>query len=188
MPRFRHMLLAALAIPALAIGAVACSDDDDSAESTSTASAQDVDAINARIQRNERLFALVTIDGLRLHEIDAQVNEEGVIDPEALPKVRQFVRLQSLTDWPTELATEAEDVRLQGVALLAALEDADLEAAKEPAEAVHEGSHEFNEQVWNIVVAELAPEEGGPEEDDDAEATPAAGDSETAVPTASEGQ
>lgn len=58
MPRFRHMLLAALAIPALMLGAIACGDDND-AESNSSAPAQNVDAINARIQRNELATALL---------------------------------------------------------------------------------------------------------------------------------
>ena len=60
MPRFRNMLFAALAIPALALGAVACDDD---AETDSGASAQNVDEINARVQRNEQVTAILGMSG-----------------------------------------------------------------------------------------------------------------------------
>lgn len=176
---FTRTIIAAIALPALVLTAAACGDENDTAQSENTASQASIDEISARVQRNEILQALVTIDGLRLHEIDETLNEaDGAIDPTFVPRTRLFVRMQSLTSWPDELAAEGQSVLAAGVELLKALEDGDAEAAKGPATAVHEGSHEFNDQAWNVAVEGLPAGAGGPEADEEAEGseTPEAGE------------
>ena len=182
---FTRTIIAAIALPALVLAAAACGDDDDTAgnsaalQASITALQADIAESSTRVQRNEMLQALVTIDGLRLHEIDETLNEaDGAIDPTFVPRTRLFVRMQSLTNWPDELAAEGQDVIADAVELLKALEDGDAQAAKGPATAVHEGSHEFNEQAWNIVMEGLPAAAGGPEVDEEEEGseTPEAGE------------
>ena len=181
----RAAIAAALfSIVALAAASAACSNGEpNTADGSSTVPQATVDRLNERIQRNEMLFALVTIDSLRLHEIDTAVNENRTIEEDFVPRVRQFVRLMGLTNWDASLTEEAKKVTESGVQLLAALEDADVQAAGGPATASHEASHEFNESAWNLVVAELAPDAGGPGEDAEDASTPQAGMSRTAEVT-----
>ncbi len=184
---FTRTIIAAIALPALVLAAAACDDGNDDTAPKESAALQasiaalraDIAESSARVQRNEMLQALVTIDGLRLHEIDETLNEaDGAIDPTFVPRTRLFVRMQSLTNWPDELAAEGQDVIADAVELLKALEDGDAQAAKGPATAVHEGSHEFNEQAWNIVMEGLPAAAGGPEVDEEEEGseTPEAGE------------
>ncbi len=185
-------LVAAFALPAIVLGAAACdSGNDDTAQKDSAALQASITALqteiadsSVRVQRNEILQALVTIDGLRLHEIDEALNEaDAAIDPTFVPRTRLFIRMQSLTSWPDELTAEGQNVLAAGIELLKALEDGDVEAAKGPATAVHEGSHEFNEQAWNVAVEGLPADAGGSEpNDEEANGTPEAG--ETPAPEA----
>ena len=67
MPKFKHALIAAVAIPALMLGAVACNDD---ADSESSASQESIDETNARVQRNEMLWANLALQQQPLHDFD----------------------------------------------------------------------------------------------------------------------
>ena len=80
----------------------------------------------------------------------------------------------ALTDWAPELKDEAQDVHDKGVALLQALDEGDVEQAKGPSDEAHEGFHDFADRAWNVVVKDLAPDEGGPEEHEEDEQTPMA--------------
>jgi hypothetical protein len=171
MRHFERILFMTLFVPALTLSAAACNDDDD----TSSASQQSVDELNARMERNEMLFAFTSIGNIPLHDIDEGLNDGGEIEESYTPDVRTFVRIMALTDWNDELKVDAEAVRQTGLELLAALEDADAEAAKPLAAELHESAHDFSEAVFAHVAEGLPPEEGGPEEhEEEEEETPAA--------------
>lgn len=137
------------------------------------ASQASVDNLSARLQQDEMLNALVTIEALKLHEIDDGV-QAGKPDARAVPDVRKFVRVMALTDWAPELKEEARKVHDSGVQLLKALEDGDVEAAKAPSDAAHEGFHDFADNAWNVVVKDLPADAGGPEQHQE-DSTPVAG-------------
>lgn len=170
---------------ALAVAGAACSDDEpNTVDGSSNVSQETVDQLNERMERNEMLLAYISIGNIPLHAIDETLNGEGgAIEESFTPDVREFVRLMALTDWNDELAAEAETVRQTGLDLLAALEDADVEAAKPLATEVHEGSHDFQEKVFAHVAEGLPPEEGGPEPHDEEEGTPAPDESPVAEAT-----
>lgn len=181
----RRAAVAAVLFSMLALVGAACSDDGpNTAGNSSNVSQERIDQLNERMERNEMLFAYISIGNIPLHEVDETLNGEApAIEETFTPDVRTFVRLMALTDWSDELAEEAESVRQSGIALLSALEDADVEAAKPLATQVHDGWHEFSETVFAAVAEGLPPEEGGPEEDDDEESTPAADQSPAAEAT-----
>jgi hypothetical protein len=167
----RAIVLAALAAVVAVVG-TAC-DDDNGAQSENSTQQADVDTISARVQRNEMMFAIITLGNLGLHDIDETLNDTGVVDPEFAPSARAAVRLLALTDWAPDVQARADAAREEGVTLLKALEDEDVEAARPAATALHEEAHELDEEVWAILAADLAPDEGGVEEHED-EPTPAA--------------
>ena len=182
----RRVALAAALITILASGVIASACDDDNPETatgTSSASQQSVEELSERVDSNEMFFAYISIGNIPLHAIDEGLNGGGVIEETYTPDVREFVRIMALTEWDPELAEEAETVRQSGIALLAALEDADVEAAKPLATEVHEGWHDFSETVFAHVAEGLPPEEGGPEAHDEEEATPAADETPAAEAT-----
>ena len=157
------------------IVASAC-DDDDAATGSSNASQASVDELAARGQQNEMLFALVSVEALKLHEIDDSIQAGSPLD-RAVPDVRKSLRIMALTNWVPELEAEAEEVHGKLLALLQALDEGDVEAAKGPSTEAHEGFHDFSENAWNVVVKDLPPDEGGPEEHDEEDSTPAPGES-----------
>src|SRR3990172_3596277 len=128
------------------------------------------------------LFALVTIEALKLHEIDDGI-QAGKPDERAVPDIRKFVRVMALTDWTPDLKEEAQKVHDSGVELLKALEDGDVEAAKGPSDEAHDGFHDFADTAWNVVVKDLPPDQAGPKQHDEEEATPAAGETPGAEAT-----
>jgi hypothetical protein len=157
------MFMAALAIPALLLGAVACSDDDDSAEGDSNASAQNVDDINARIQRNEMAVALLGIGALPLHDIDETIASGDEIPGNAIPSMRTIIRLVTITEWDTELQADADAIKASAEAFITAAESDDHGAVAEHATAIHDGWHDFSEMAWDVV----APGTGGEHSDGD---------------------
>jgi hypothetical protein len=171
----KRAAIAAALVMSLSIGfiAAACGDDNNTASSSSNASQASVDDLSARLQQDEMLNALVTIEALKLHEIDDGI-QAGKPDERAVPDVRKFVRVMALTNWTADLKEEARKVHDSGVELLKALEDGDVDAAKGPSDEAHEGFHDFADKAWNVVVKDLPPDEGGPEQHQD-DATPAAG-------------
>lgn len=168
--------VALLSVLTLAVAGAACNDDgSNTADGSSNASQQTVDQLSDRMERNEMLFAYISIGNIPLHEIDDTLNGEGgPIEATFAPDVREFVRIMALTNWDDELAAEAETVRQAGLDLLAALEDGDAEAAKPLAPGMHNGWHDFSEKVFAAVAEGLPPEEGGPEPHEEEEGTPAA--------------
>jgi hypothetical protein len=169
--------LVALAVTsALALFAAACSDDDNkTASGSSTASQASVDDLAATVQQNAEMFALITIGAIPLHDMDETI-AAGTIDPKFVPNTRTTVRVLALTDWDSSLKADADTVHGHAVDLLKALEDGDVEAAKDPAHELHEGWHEFSDEAWAVVAKDLPPDAGGvaPDEDEE-ETTPAAG-------------
>ena len=167
MPRFKHALIATLAIPALVVGAVAC---DDEADSESSASQESIDQTNARVQRNEMLWANLELQGLPLHDLDEAINDPSVEVPtDAIPTMRTVVRVISVTNWDETLRADAEQIGDDALAVIEALEADDREAAGEHITAVHEGYHDFNGKAWE----HLAPDAVPAEEHGDATAAPA---------------
>jgi hypothetical protein len=174
MPRISRGLLVALAaITVIAGVAVACGDDD--ADSSSNTSQETIDAVNARMQRNEMLFAVVHMRTLGLHAMDESL-AEGTIESSFSGNTQTAVRLFALTDWDPSLAADAEELRGHAVDLLQALRDEDVDAAAAAAKALHDGEHDFSNEVWAILAADLPADAGGVEAHDDGGETPAAGE------------
>jgi hypothetical protein len=168
--KFKHALIAALAIPALALAATACDGDDD-AEGNSSASQQEIETLAARVQRNEMMFYTSAIRDAQLHAMDEDLNETGVIESSYIPNTRGAIRLLALTDWPEEFQAGADEVEAVAVDLLAALEADDAEAAAPLATSLHEAEHDFNAEVTNELVKDLPPDAGGPEDHGDGGST-----------------
>jgi hypothetical protein len=166
---FRRGMLFALAAIALAVGAAACRDDD--ADSESSAQQGDVDALTARVQRNEVLLALKTLGDLPLHDMDESI-QGGEVGDRFLPNARTAVRYLAITDWPDSLDADASALQGHAAALVRALDDGDVEAAKEPATELHEGWHDFSSAAW-LEIGEGLPEEAGVEPHEE-EGTPEA--------------
>ena len=172
MPKFKHALIAAVAIPALMLGAVACNDD---ADSESSASQESIDETNTRVQRNEMLWANLALQQQPLHDIDETLNDPTAEVPfNAIPTMRTVARVIFVTNWDSELKADADQIREDALAVIEALEADDREAAAEHATAVHDGQHDFNGKAWE----HLAPGGAPAEEHDDS--TPAAGATEPA--------
>jgi hypothetical protein len=167
----RAFLIAACGLVLAAFGA-ACNDDE--ADSESSASQESIDVLSERVQHNEMFAAFISIGNIPLHDMDEALNETGTIEPSYVPDTREFVRIMGVTDWSTDLSTDAETLRQSGIDLLAALEDADVEAAKPLATEVHEGWHDFSDMVLEETAGDLPPEEGGPEPHGEEEGTPVA--------------
>ena len=171
----RALFVAALFAIGGAAG-VACSSDNkpDAASGSSTASQASVDELSARIQRNEMLFAVVNLSALPLHTIDESL-AEGKAESTFVPDARAAVRFLALTNWDSTLRAEAETLRGHAAALLQALDDGDLEAAKGPAHDLHEGYHDFADKIWAVVAKDLPPDAGGVAPHTDDASTPAGG-------------
>jgi hypothetical protein len=170
----KRALLTTCAIGALALSAAACNDDGDDAESNDNASQESIDALALRVERNEQLFALTAMGQLGLHDMDEGLNDTGTIESSYTPNTRRAVRLLALTDWG-QFQDDAEDLRAHAETLLTALQDEDIEAAKDAAHELHEGEHEFSRAVMNELVKDLDPDLGGPEIEEESSETPADG-------------
>lgn len=183
MRTFTRTLVAATAVPALVLGAAACSDDDNTAQSENTASQASIDDLSARVERNEMIFAVVSISKLGLHDMDETLNDAGTIEPSFAPNTRTAVRLLALTDWG-EFQAEADTVRGHAEDLMTALADEDVDAAAAAAADLHDSEHDFNTAVWNVVAKDLKPEFGGPQPEEREESgTPTAGETPEAEAT-----
>jgi hypothetical protein len=158
-------MIAAIAAPALLLGAVACSDDN-AADSGSSASARSVDEINARIQRNEMITALLGIGALPLHEIEEELAGGGEIPNDAVPSMRTLIRLASLTNWHPDLQAGADKLHEAAERFIEAAETGNRGGATGQAINVHNGWHDFSEEAWDLV----APGAGGEHADNDDEA------------------
>lgn len=170
-------VLAACAAAAIVLTAAACGDDDD-VDGSSSAQQGDVDAITARVQRNEVLLALKVIGDLPLHDMDVAINEQGEAGSRDLPNARTAVRYLALTDWPSELEGDVAALQEAATALVRALDAGDLEAAKAPVTELHESWHEFANEAW-AAVGEGLPAEAGIESSHEEEGeTPPAGGTE----------
>jgi hypothetical protein len=172
---FKRALFMTCAVAALAIGAAACNDDSNDAESNNNASQESIDALAATVTENEQFSALLAFGTLGLHAMDEGLNETGVIESSYAPNTTKLIRILALTDWG-QFQDDSEDLRADAEALLTALRDEDIETAKTQATAVHDGEHEFNKLVMNELVKDLDPELGGPdiEEHDGGSETPEA--------------
>ena len=76
---FKRALLMSCAIAVFAIGAAACDDDGNDAESNDNASQESIDALASRIERNEQMFAVIALSKLGIHDIDEGLNATGAI-------------------------------------------------------------------------------------------------------------
>lgn len=183
MARFKHVLMAAAFAPLVILSAVAC---DDETNTESSASQGSIDAVTLRVQRDEMMYANLTIDSLELHPM-SEALAEGTIETTFAPRTRTAIRLYALTDWDDSLAADAATLRGHAVDLLQALADEDIEAAAAASDELHDGQHEFSEAVWAVLAADLPADAGGVE---DHEETPEpSGSEETeSTPDATETQ
>jgi hypothetical protein len=165
MRALKRALLMTCAAAALTVAGVAC-DDDDAAESGSTASQESIDALAIRVERNEQMFALITFGNLGLHAMDEDLNETGEIQFSYSPNTQKLIRLLALTDWG-QFQADADELRGHAEALLTALRDENIEVAKDEAHEVHEIEHAFSRLVWNEIAKDLPPDLGGPEQEEE---------------------
>ena len=171
---FKRALLMSCAIAVFAIGAAACDDDGNDAESNDNASQESIDALASRIERNEQMFAVIALSKLGIHDIDEGLNATGTIEPSYSPGTTEAIRIVALTNWG-RFQDDAEDVRADGEALLTALHDENVEAARSAATTFHETYHDLSNAVWNELAKDLDPELGGPaEHEEEGSATPGA--------------
>jgi hypothetical protein len=179
----RALIVAFSAVAVLAT-ATACGDD---ADSNSSAQQSDVETIKATIQDNEVLFTIKAVGDLPLHDMDEAINA-GTVEDNFLPTARDAVRYLGLTNWPSSLENDAQAVEDAAIALAAALDEGDTEAAKQPATDLHELWHEFEDHAWAEIGEDLPPEAGigaahdaGGSETPGAEGTEESHDEETPV-------
>jgi hypothetical protein len=164
--RFTFALGAVAAISIVAFGAAACGDDNDTAEGDSSASQASIDEVTARVQRNEMLYSTIAISNLGLHGMDEHLNQERTIEGSFVPNTRAAIRLFALTDWDSDLKDDAEALEATAVELLKALQDEDIDAAAAAATELHESEHDFSNEVWAILAADLPADAGGVEAHD----------------------
>lgn len=175
MRRFKRAILMTCAIAVLAVGAAACDDDNDDAESNDNASQESIDALALRVERNEQMFAIIALSKLGIHDMDEGLNSGGAVEPSYSPNTTEAIRLLALTDWG-RFQDDAEDLKADAEALLTALRDENLQAAGPAATALHEGQHDLTGAVWNEIAKDLDPEFGGPEEHEEGDGTPDEGE------------
>lgn len=169
--RIKHAVIAAALLSAMALAA-ACSDD---ANTDSSAQQSDIDALNARIERLDMMHAVIGLSKLGLHDMDESL-AAGTIESSFSSNTRTAIRLLALTEWPSDLAADADTVEGHAVDLLKALADEDVDAASDAATALHDGEHDFSDEVWAILAADLPADAGGVEAHDESGETPAAGE------------
>ena len=182
--RLRGVFLVFAAV-GLALTAAACGDDD--ADSSSSAQQGDVDAISARIQQNEVLFALKAIGDLPLHDMDESINA-GEVPDDALPNARDVIRYVGMTDWPADLQEGADGIEAAAIELVTALDAGDSEAAKQPATDLHDAWHDFEGPAWAEIGGDLPPEAGIDADHGSGGETPAAGETHAADETPAAGE
>lgn len=179
---WRLGLAAALIAGAASFGAIACDDENGDGGNASGPTQQSIDELAARVQHNEMIVAVLEIESMPLHEIHLAIGD-GKVPPDAIPTMRTVARLTQITYWSSDLATAAAKLHDDALALIAALEDGDLELGNELAGTVHEGGHQFVTDAWEILAPGTGPggeqSDGGDSHDDGAmegDATPAADD------------
>ncbi len=164
----KRVLILGVVAPMLGFASVACSDE---ATSENSAQQSDIDTLSAQVRDNEVLFTIKAIGDLELHELDEQI-QAGDIGDTTLPNARNALRYLALTDWPDSLTEEAATVQDAATRLVAALDDGDAEAAKQPATDLHEGWHDFSGKAWAAIGEDLPPEASIDDEHDAAEESP----------------
>jgi hypothetical protein len=170
--RFKHAVIAAALLSTMAFAA-ACSDD---GETGNTAQQSDIDTLNARVERLDMMHGIIGLSKLGLHDMDESL-AEGTIESSFSGNTRTAIRLLALTEWSGDLDTDAETVEGHAVDLLRALADEDVDAAADAAAALHDSEHDFSNEVWAVLAADLAHDAGGVEAHDEGE-TPAAGETD----------
>ena len=88
--------------------------------------------------------AVYLLDTAGLHDLDVQLNEEGVIEAGDSGRVARVARLLGTVDWPEPLATEVITLTTLLTDLATALENDDVTAAAPLATQVHEVQHDFS--------------------------------------------
>ena len=146
MLKLKHALIAALAIPAIALAAAACDDD---ADSSSSVTQESLDETNARVQRNEMIWATNAMEQLPVHDVNEALTDlEANVPSDAIPTMRALARIISVTNWDETLRADAEAIADHALATIAAIEENDREAAAEHSTEAHDGYHDFTVKAW----------------------------------------
>lgn len=186
MVSLKRTLLLGVAGLAVAFFATACDDD---AESNDNASQGSVDTVSAQVQelraglqRTEMMHALLELSKLGLHDMDEGLSGDRTIESDYIPNTRTAWRILALTDWHEDVRADAEAVRNEAAALLAALEAEDAEAAREHARALHEREHDFSGAAWELLESQAGIEEPGDSGHGSDSGTPAADSTAASTP------
>lgn len=140
------MALGAVLIAAL--GATACSDDDDDAQGAS-----DVDVV----------AVVDMLDKAGLHAIDDAINVDREAPAGAGTTARKLQAAVALLEWPEGLSAGAEALGTTFGELAAALDadEPDLAVAGPAAEAAHDEAHDFSAAVWAYLYEAAGIDAGG---------------------------
>jgi hypothetical protein len=160
MATLRRSILAAAIVVIVGAAAACGGDGAKPAGGSSNASQASVDDLSSRIQRNEMLFAAITIASLPLHDMDVSLTA-GKAESNFVPAARETVRLFALTNWDASLKAEAAKLQQDAAGLLKALDDGNVDAAKDPAHQLHEGWHDFSDKLWGVLAKDLPADAGG---------------------------
>ncbi len=132
------------------------------AAASSTAAQSSVDALTARVQRDEMLNAWVTVSALPIHDLDATL-QGGKIDGKYVPALRTLIRVLALTDFSPAIKPAAQQLHDDAVALFQALNAGKDAATVSPMSAkVHAESDKFDPALGSEVAKDLPVDAGGP--------------------------
>ena len=152
-----------LAAGVLSLVAAACGGGNSNNASASSAAAQSsVDALTARVQRDEMLNAWVAVSAIPIHDLDTTL-QGGKIDGKYVPALRMLIRVLALTDFTPAIKPAAQQLHDDSVALLQALDAGKDAATVAPMSAkVHAESDKFNPALGSEVAKDLPADAGGP--------------------------
>jgi hypothetical protein len=146
----------------LSLFAAACGGSSSNAGASSTAAQSSIDALTARVQRDEMLNAWIAASAIPIHDQDTIV-QGGKIDGKYVPALRTLIRVLALTDFSPAVKPAAQQLHDDAVALLQALDAGKDAATVGPMSAkVHAESDKFNPALGSEVAKDLPVDAGGP--------------------------
>jgi len=134
--------LAGLTVLALAIGACGSNNDDD------------IEAINASLQRIETLTALNTMEGVGFHDIAEDLQAASELDTFTLSTIRRARQVAAVTVWPQDLSELAATFLTKLGEFETALEAEDLRESKGLANETHDAWHELQTEAYPYLAGE----------------------------------
>ena len=114
-----------------------------------------VQELDSAAQRAQVITVVYQLDTAGLHDIDESL-QAGSIPSGALGRVRRARIVAQSVMWPDGLRTTATQLVGQLTQLESALRDEDVERARGPAHAAHDGEHDVSDQAYAWLAASPA--------------------------------